>query len=146
MKWHEFIFSNEPRHRIVRHGVFWLLWWWYFFSTTWWLQSPYNHSGLWEISAMEHGAIANFIISLWMLLIHIIACYVVIGFLLPRYLLKAKYFKFYWEYYCWVLQWLQLSHFIYDKVFPLGESNFISFQTSTGLKITPGGQVLAPDP
>ena len=133
MKWYDFIFSNEPRHRRPRHGVFWLLWWWYFFSMTWWLQSPFNHSGLWETSPWIWSN-ANFFISLWMLLIHIIACYVVIGILLPRYLLKAKYFKFILGILLLGVAMAELSHFIYDKVFPWGESNFISYQTSTGIK------------
>lgn len=133
MKWYEFIFSNQPGHRRLRHGVFWLLWWLYFFSTTWWLQSPYNKSGLWETSAWKWNN-ADFLISLWMVLIHIIACYLVLWFLLPRYLLKAKYFKFMLGIFLLGVAMAELSHFMYDKIFPLGETNFISFQTSTGIK------------
>ncbi len=133
MKWHEFIFSNQPRHRLLRHVVFWLLWWCYFFGTIYWLQSPYNRSGLWETSAWKWSN-TNFFISLWMVLIHVFACYAVTGFLLPKYLLKAKYGKFFLGIFLLGVLMAEVSHFIYDKLFPLGETNFISFQTSMGIK------------
>ncbi len=133
MKWHEFIFSNQPLHRRLRHGIFWLLWWWYFFCTVYWLQSPYNKSGLWETSPWKWSN-ANFFISLWMVLIHMLACYAVIGFLLPRYLLKASYFKFMLGILLLILAMAVTCHFMYEKIFPLGETNFISFQASEGIK------------
>lgn len=133
MKWYEFIFSNRDRNRSLRHGVFWLLWWWYFFSTTYGLQSPYNASGVWETQPWKWSN-ADLIISLWMLLIHIIACYAVLSFLLPRYLLKGKYFKFILGISLLGFVMAEGSHFIYEKVFPLGESNFIPYESSTGIK------------
>lgn len=131
MKWHEFIFSNHPRHRRLRHGVFWLLWWWYFFSSTYWLQSPLNKSGLWEIQPWKWSN-SNLFISLWMLLIHIIACYIVLWVLLPKYLLKAKYLKFILGILLLAFAMAGVSHFIYDKTFPLGENNFIPYETQNG--------------
>ena len=133
MRWHEFIFSNQPRHRGLRHGLFWLLWWWYFFTTTWWFQSPYNASGLWEISPWKWNN-TDFFISLCMFLIHIIACYVVLSFLLPRYLLKAKYLKFILGILLLAIAMAELSHLVYTKVFPLGENNFIPYQAAEGVR------------
>jgi hypothetical protein len=126
MSWHEFIFSNQPRHRRLRHGIFWLLWWWYFFASTYLLHSPYNPSGLWKTSPWNWSS-DGFIISLWMLSLHIAACYTVTGFLLPRWLVKAKYFKFLLGVILLGIVMAPVSHFIYDKIFPSGENDFIPF-------------------
>ena len=130
MNWHNFIFSNKPLIRRIRHGVFWLLWWWYFFVSTYWLRSPHNQSGLWETAPWKWSN-TDLIISLWMLSIHIAACYTVIGFLLPRYLLKNKYFKFSLGILLLGVAMAELSHFIYERVFPLGENEFIPFVKGT---------------
>ena len=126
MSWHEFIFSNQPRHRRLRHGIFWLLWWWYFFASTYLLRSPYNPSGLWKTSPWNWSS-DGFIISLWMLSLHIAACYTVTGFLLPRWLVKGKYFKFLLGVILLGIVMAPVSHFIYDKIFPSGENDFIPF-------------------
>ena len=31
MQWHEFIFSEQRKHKLLRHLVFWAAWWLYFF-------------------------------------------------------------------------------------------------------------------
>jgi len=86
MNWHNFIFSDKPSVRLRRHLVFWLLWWFYFIVTYFY----YLQIGLQKIE-FESWNLPFFIKSLLLLSIHILSCYCVIGFLLPRYLLKAKY-------------------------------------------------------
>ena len=126
MSWHKFIFSRESRQRRLRHAAFWLLWWWYFFSTTFWLKTPHNKSGLWETQPLSWSN-TDLLISLFLVSVHIAACYFVIGFLLPRYLFKAKYFKFLLGLILLGVAMAQVSHFIYQNVFPLGENNSIPF-------------------
>jgi len=126
MQWHEFIFSNQPRHRLLRHGVFWLTWWWYFFFSTYWLRSPHNKSGLVETKVLIWNN-ADIVISLLILLIHIAACYFVLWFLLPRYLLKGKYFRLLLGIFLLGFVMAETSHLIYERIFPLGEKEFIPF-------------------
>ena len=126
MQWHEFIFSNQLRHRIARHSIFWLTWWWYFFFSTYWLRSPHNKSGFWETKAFIWNQ-ADVAVSLLLLLIHIAACYTVIFFLLPQYLLKSKYLRFVFGMLLLGCAMAEISHFIYQTIFPLGESDFIPF-------------------
>lgn len=126
MRWHEFVFSDKSRYRRLRHGVFWLTWWLYFYFTTYWLQTPHNRSGLWETELWKWSG-GDFIISLCMLSVHIAACYFVTGFLMSRYLLKTKYTRFILALALVGIAMTEVSHFIYEKVFPSGENNFIPF-------------------
>lgn len=126
MNWHEFIFSNEPKPRLLRHGIFWLLWWCYFFSSTYLIRSPYNRSGQWEESAWNWSK-SGFVISFWMLLLHMSACYIVIRIWLPNLLLKGKYLKFLSCVIILGLAMAPVSHFFYMSVFPMGENDFIVF-------------------
>ncbi len=89
MNWHEFIFSKNTSHRIRRHLIFWLLWWVYFAATYYY----YVQVGLQRI---EFGELSHILIfkTFLLIVIHILACYAFIYFLLPRYLLKARYFEF----------------------------------------------------
>ena len=132
MKWHDFIFSNKSWIRRIRHGVFWLLWWWYFFTSTYWLRSPHNQSGLLETSLWKLNA-SDLMISFWMLSIHMAGCYIVIGYLSPRYLLKTKYLEFILGLFFLGIAMAIVSHFIYEKAFPLGVggNEFIPFATGT---------------
>lgn len=124
MRLYEFIFSNQSRYRWLRHGVFWVLWWWFFFVSTYWLRSPHNESGLWETNPWKWSN-ADLIISLYMLSIHIGACYMFIAVLLPRYLVKAKYSKFLFGILLLGVAMVVSSHFVYEKIFPFGETDFI---------------------
>jgi sensor histidine kinase YesM len=88
MKWHNFIFSDKPIHRFRRHFVFWLLWWIYFAATYYY----YVQVGLQKIAFGELSTIL-ILKTFLLLVVHIVSCYIFIYFLLPRYLLKAKYFS-----------------------------------------------------
>ena len=90
MSFHEFIFSNKPSHRYTRHMVFWLVWWLYFFGSQYFLPQPFRS---WKTGYLEWG-IPELARSFLMLSIHIFACYATIYFLMPRYLLKKRYFLF----------------------------------------------------
>jgi len=89
MSWHEFIFSDRPRVRIKRHVIFWLLWWIYFAGTYYY----YVQVGLQKI---DFGNLSGmlFFKTFLLVIVHMLTCYGFIYFLLPRYLLKAKYVAF----------------------------------------------------
>jgi len=86
MSWHNFIFSDKPRHRIRRHLIFWVLWWIYFAATYYY----YVQVGLQKIA---FGNLSSILIlkTFFLIIVHILSCYAFIYFLLPRYLVKGKY-------------------------------------------------------
>lgn len=91
MNWHEFVFSERAPQRYVRHIIFWLAWWLYFFISMNFLTQQANAPQKIEYSFQSFHDITH---SLLILFIHVLACYALIYFLLPRYLLKAKYLLF----------------------------------------------------
>ena len=132
MSWHKFVFSPERSYRYTRHLVFWLAWWLYFFGSRYfypaafisWRRSPAGNnrdaSGRWGSywdSLIGSGS-DEFLRSLFMLSIHMIACYIIIYFLLSRYLLKAKYFSFLAGIILLGFGLLQASRFIDTTVIP----------------------------
>lgn len=88
MQWYDFVFSNRPRESFMRHLLFWMTWWLYFFFIYWYNQ----HTGFEYDNFIKLGSYI-FLKSFLLLLIHAIACYIFIYFLLPRYLVKAKWLK-----------------------------------------------------
>jgi sensor histidine kinase YesM len=88
MKWHDFIFSDDPRLRWRRHIIFWLAWLIYFAGTFFYKQQPFIKDGLalWIILIL--------IKSIFILIGHAFICYITMYFLLPWFLLKGKYFSF----------------------------------------------------
>lgn len=86
MNWYSFIFSENKSHRLRRHVIFWLLWWAYFTVSYY----HYAQTGLQKLE-FEPWNFPFFLKSISLLSIHIIACYYFIGYLMPRYLFKAKY-------------------------------------------------------
>jgi hypothetical protein len=90
MQWHDFVFSNQNRQRFLRHTAFWLSWWLYFSTIYYMYHQTQPVTGF--------GTYVNlgsdiFLKSFLLLLIQAIACYTFIYFLLPRYLVKAKWLK-----------------------------------------------------
>lgn len=95
MSWHDFIFSPQRKIRLFRHGVFWLAWWLYFFGTRYFYTAvlltgknsqPRNidpDMGIWNATELVR--------SILMVSVHMAACYGIIYFLLPRFLLAGKY-------------------------------------------------------
>src|SRR5688572_1389486 len=91
MNWHDFVFSEKTSHRYTRHIVFWLNWWFYSFVSMNFLMQQANAPQKIEYSFQNFH---NIIHSVLILAIHVFACYALVYFLLPRYLLKARYFLF----------------------------------------------------
>ncbi len=92
MKWHDFVFSKEPFFRFRRHLLFWLSWWVFFIISN--FAIPHFNTQLRVLEYMPFTSI-NLIQSLLVLFIQMVSCYIVIYFLLPRFLMKAKYLLFF---------------------------------------------------
>lgn len=120
MSLNEFIFSEKSIHRYTRHIVFWVAWWLYFFGSQYFLPQPFRS---WETGYLKWG-MPEFVRSLLMLSIHILSCYVIIYFLLPRYLLKAKYFRFLIGLLLLGFAMVQASFFIASSITPILENKF----------------------
>ena len=89
MPWREFIFSDHPRHRLLRHLLFWSAWWLYFFVIYWYNQNVGEMAYDRFIKLGSH----IFIKSFFLLFIQAIASYSFIYVLLPRFLVKSKWLK-----------------------------------------------------
>ena len=126
MSWYSFIFSEKKAHRLQRHLLFWFLWWIYFTASYF----HYEQSGLQKVE-FEPWNVPFFIKSMLLLLIHAIACYYFIAYVMPRYLLKAKYAAL-------VIQTLLLgflvlmsSYFIHKTVVPF-LNNLFNYEPVVG--------------
>jgi sensor histidine kinase YesM len=87
MTMHEFIFSNKRRTKISRHVLFWIGWFLYMICTQVRNASP-------EDIGMKNFIVYQFATSLNRLILQIIFCYIVVYFLVPRFLQKKKYSQF----------------------------------------------------
>jgi sensor histidine kinase YesM len=101
MKWHEFIFSNRIKHRILRHATFWFAFWLFYLCTYF---IPVACFPAWKIQG-AHLSVLNqlgvFKFSLMCLLFssrymtwQLVFTYTLIYYLMPRYLIKEKYIAF----------------------------------------------------
>ena len=138
MNWYNLIFSEKKSQRIQRHLVFWLLWWIYFTVSFF----HYEQSGL-QKAEFEPWNFPFFIKSILILFIHITACYYFIGYLIPKYLFKAKYIGLVMQILLVGFFILLSSYFIHKTVLPLINNAFnyypvIANQTIWWTSITSG--------
>src|SRR5688572_1361628 len=115
MNWHEFVFTNKKPRRYIRHIIFWLAWSIYFFMSMNFLPTQANASpkpgySLWSFP--------EFIRLLLTLCIHVTACYTFIYFILPRYLLKARYILLFAGIILLGVAMVQGTRFIDTVIFP----------------------------
>ncbi len=71
MQWPDFVFSNRPRHRFLRHTLFWVAWWLYFYVIYWYNQHISGHSPHAFTKLGSH----IFLKSLISMFLHAAACY-----------------------------------------------------------------------
>ena len=114
MSWHEFVFSEKRRTRIMRHAIFWLAWWMYFASTYYY----YLQVGHYKLAFGHLGSIL-FLQTFFLVLIHLTACYYFIYILLPRYLLTRKYFLLAAGSIVLAIFLLATGYFFHHTIFPL---------------------------
>ena len=94
---HDLIFSNQPKHRISRHALFWLSWFVFFLSTVhipahlfpnWNIE--YNKVFIEKKGGMFHHLLMITWQQSWYLFCHIAFTYTLIYFILPRYFTDKK--------------------------------------------------------
>src|SRR5580765_1039950 len=113
MKWHDLVFSEQPRMRYRRHTIFWLAWLIYFTGTFFYKQQPPGHGSIvvWTLIIL--------IKSIFIFVGHAFICYTLIYFLLPRFLLKARYFGFTTGLLTTSIVTVAWTYFCYAWFFPL---------------------------
>jgi sensor histidine kinase YesM len=119
MTWYDFVFLKKRNHRLSRHLVFWVLWWVYFTASYY----HYQQTGLQKIQFENWGA-PLFIKSLFLLAIHVSTCYVFISFILPRYLLRARYLALITGILLLSVVLLVASFYTHTYIYPFIESLF----------------------
>jgi Histidine kinase len=119
MNWYSFIFSEKKWHCVRRHVVFWLLWWMYFTASYY----HFEQSGLQKIE-FEPWNFPFFIKSMLLLSIHITACYYFINYLMPQYLLRARYITLVMQIIILGFLIFLSSYFIHKTVVPLVNAAF----------------------
>lgn len=87
---HNFVFSNRPCYRVARHAAFWLAWA-VFFGLIY-ANKPSGSNG--DMLVMIHSYTLSFIEAIIFTPNHMMFSYLIMYFLLPRYLLKGKYWAF----------------------------------------------------
>jgi sensor histidine kinase YesM len=99
MQWHEFIFSEQRKHKLLRHLAFWVSWW-SFFLIGFILfhnlkgSNPLNLAGFgdkinpFNLAPGDHLLLKTFLL----VLLYALACYPLIYFILPE-IIKRKWLK-----------------------------------------------------
>ena len=89
MRWHEFIFSEEKKYKVLRHFSFWSCWWLYFLLCFFLYQQPISgRLRPYYLAPGDHLPIKTFLL----VLIYAAACYPLVYFILPK-IIKGKWFK-----------------------------------------------------
>ena len=130
MQWHDFVFSDQQRYKNRRHQAFWLLWWMYIVFTIFFTrplplepnsknQLFFHHQpGLNELGFLLYSLLV-LIKSLLLLLTHLLYCYIVVYFLIPRFLLRRKYIPMLAGLLAASVLIVSIGYFLYNFLYPL---------------------------
>ena len=89
MQWHEFIFSEERKHKPVRHFAFWASWWLYFVLCFSLFQQPVaGRIKPFYLTPGNHLPVKTFLL----VLLFALACYQLMYFILPK-MIKGEWLK-----------------------------------------------------
>ncbi len=127
MTTHSFVYSNNPRYRLFRHVLFWIVCIGYFVMINIW-RGGYSYIGF---SAFFKYTVIELMV---LLSVDVIFCYSVIYFLIPKMLLKEKYLSFFLFIGLFLLLDASVSSYFYTwiinplrKWFDLPEFKYIAF-------------------
>lgn len=134
MNWHDFIFSNQSKHRIGRHATGWLLWWCFIILTIFYTYDssldirrnpPFFHHqpGLNELGYLSYILLV-LVKSFLLLLTHMLFCYGIIYIIVPNYQLKKNRWLLAIGLLLACLLMLPLSNFLYTRIYPLIDRSF----------------------
>lgn len=119
---HEFIFSNQPRHRRRRHLAFWLMWLLYIVFTIFFTQKPsgpffqHHQAGLHELGYLQYSLLV-LLKSVLLLFTHLFFCYIILHYFLPNFLLKKKYLGLLTSVLVLCTVSIPLGYFLYSLVY-----------------------------
>ena len=119
MNWHNFTFSDKRSDRLRRHFAFWLLWFIYFTTSYY----HYQQTGL-EKAEFELWNAPFVFKTLLLLVLHVLACYLFINFLMPRYLFTKKYAALALDIVLLSFLILLSSYFFHRTLFPAIDTAF----------------------
>src|SRR5687768_9731857 len=114
MQWHEFVFSENPHRRALRHAVFWTAWWLYFSATFYYLQQP--PPGRFKplyVTVGSHVLLKSFLL----VFLYALASYAFIYRLLPQ-MIKDKWLKTAVDVSLLGVILFAAAYFLYWNVFP----------------------------
>jgi len=116
MKWHDLVFSDRRAMRYWRHTIFWLTWLIYFNGTFFNKQQPLEQGNViaWTLIIVFK--------SIFIFVGHAFICYTLIYFLLPRFLLNARYFVFTTGLLTIATITVAWTYFCYTSFFPMVDS------------------------
>jgi hypothetical protein len=114
MQWHEFVFSEKPAIRLLRHSVF-LVAWWMYFSVCQYLYEQPAPRGLqpYYILFGSHVVVKTFLL----VCIYAIACYTFIYFLLLQ-ILNGKWLKAFSGIFCLCAALFAVAYLMFWYIFP----------------------------
>jgi two-component system LytT family sensor kinase len=112
----ELISSDQRRHRILRHSLFWATWWAYLSFTKWYDQQPHGMNQ-YIPSLGDHIPVK----TLMLLCMQAMACYFFLYVLLPVYMKGQKLMLLALGMVCSTVFLLAASYIIHWKLFPLLE-------------------------
>jgi hypothetical protein len=124
---HSFVYSNNPRYRLFRHLIFWIGWISYFVF----INTTRSGSRLIGMPAFMEYTLFEMLI---VLSVDIVFCYAVMYLLIPKMLLREKYWAFFLFIGLFLLLDASLSSYFYTwlvnplrKMFGLPELTYIAF-------------------
>ena len=134
MYWHDFIFSNQSKHRIRRHATGWLLWWCFIILTIFYTYDttadirrnpPFFHHqpGLNELGYFSYIFLV-LVKAFLLLLAHMLFCYGIIYIIVPNFQLKKNYWLLATGLLLACMLMLPLSNFLYTRIYPLIDKGF----------------------
>jgi sensor histidine kinase YesM len=90
MRWHEFIFSEERKHKAMRHFAFWKSWWLYFLLCFFLFQQPLSFGKInpFFLTPGNYLPLKSFLL----VLLFALACYPLMYFILPK-IIKGKWLQ-----------------------------------------------------
>jgi sensor histidine kinase YesM len=129
MQWHEFIFSQKPWKRLLRHFMFWVTWWLYFSLCDY----LYQHAGPTSSGGRSLYVTVGFYLFLKTLIlvsIYSVASYTFIYFLLPQ-IIKGKWLKAATSTVFLGLFLFIAAYLMYWNVFPFVDSLFGPYKANS---------------
>jgi len=132
MQWHEFIFSEQRKHKLLRHFVFWAAWWSFFLCCFILFPNPKlsgNKVNPFNLIPGDHLLLKTSLL----VLLYALACYPLIYFILPE-IIKRKWLKA-TAYFILLCGFLYVAtYFLFWNVFSFIDSSSGSSKTNYSVK------------